>query len=357
MSNFNRGEWSEIYTVLSLLLCPELSIGNSNLEEITKKLYRVNRIKVYPNTGIFEYKINCTGDVEVWYNNDFDSIIAQIELNKNKHMIYDAIKNAPCGNGAFEIVGINDLLLKMTKGAPIKSQSLTKADMEAAIFDKRLGDEKSLNYSIKSSLGSPATILNASNKTNFLYEVIGLDKKYILEINSINSRTKLLDRLNYIKDKGGQIIFKKVCSPEFEYNLKMIDSNMPSYLGYALLESYLNETKDLKTNFIKGYDFADYNFGIKKLGDLLEAISFGFVPGKKWDGSKSVNGGLMIVKKNGDIIVLDLVYFRNEVINYIINETKFDSPSSTRYGMLNLYESSIDNKIYFTLNLQLRYKK
>lgn len=31
-----------------------------------------------------------------------------------------------------------------------------------------------MKYSIKSSLGSPATILNASNHTNFIYEITGL---------------------------------------------------------------------------------------------------------------------------------------------------------------------------------------
>lgn len=56
----------------------------------------------------------------------------------------------------------------------------------------------------------------------------------------------------------------------------MIDSNMSLYLGNALLYSYFSNEKNLETAFIKANNFVDKNFAIKKLGDLLEGISFGF---------------------------------------------------------------------------------
>lgn len=143
-------------------------------------------------------------------------------------------------------------------------------------------------------------------------------------------------------------------SESMEYNLKMVDSNMPTYIGNALLESYISENKYLKEVFLKANKFEDENIGIKKLGDFLSAISFGFIPGKKWDGTKSVNGGLIIVKDNGDIVVLDLIYYSNSVNRYIVNESKFDTPSATRYHMAELKNEG--TFISFTLNLQIRYK-
>lgn len=134
MSSFNRGEWSEIYAILSMLFCPELSIGNSELEEITHELYKLKKIRVYPNIGITEYELNDNGDVEVYLNNDFDNLITQIELIESKNKIYEAIKNAPKGSGAFELSNINDLLIKMSKGFPIKSKSMNKQDMEATVL-------------------------------------------------------------------------------------------------------------------------------------------------------------------------------------------------------------------------------
>lgn len=64
-----------------------------------------------------------------------------------------------------------------------------------------------MKYSIKSSLESPATILNVSNHTNFIYEVTGLDISDISKINNIKSKTKLLDRLYMIRPLGEKIEF------------------------------------------------------------------------------------------------------------------------------------------------------
>ncbi len=45
MNSFNRGEWSEIYAILSMLLHPNLSIGNSELKEINNELYYLKKNK------------------------------------------------------------------------------------------------------------------------------------------------------------------------------------------------------------------------------------------------------------------------------------------------------------------------
>ena len=47
-------------------------------------------------------------------------------------------------------------------------------------------------------------------------------------------------------------------------------------------------------------------------------------------------------------------YLEKYIRKYILNNTKLESPSSTRYNMLNIFEE--DGEYYFTLNLQVRYK-
>ncbi len=359
-SSFNRGEWSEIYAILSMLLCPRLSIGNAELEEITNELYSLKKIRIDdPNSnGIIEYALNNNNDVQIYYDDQLDGLISMLELSENKYRLYKAISNAPSGGGSFEIKGMDGILAKLTKGRTIKSKSFNKQDLEATITDNRLGKDVNLKYSIKSSLGSPATLLNASNHTNFVYSIENLDHKYIDDVNNINTKTKLLDRVKFIENHGGKIKFEKVLDGTLEYNLKMIDSNMPKYLANVLLNSYVTGKKDLLELFKESNEFEDETFALKKLGDFLEGISFGFFPSKKWDGNKEVNGGLVIVKNNGNVVILDLVYFKNEVIKYLMKETHLDSPSSTRYRMLELYEKDPDDaKLYFTLNLQVRYKK
>lgn len=69
----------------------------------------------------------------------------------------------------------------------------------------------------------------------------------------------------------------------------------------------------------------------------------------------SVNGGLIIVSKSSEVYVLDMVYYENGLKEFLIlNETKLDSPSSSRYDMLHLRKEN--EEVYFTLNLQVRYK-
>jgi len=277
----------------------------------------------------------------------------QIEFARNQ-LLYK-IKNVSSKDGAFSIPSLTDFLCEFTNGEVLKSASKTKADVKMVVYDSKTAKEAELSYSIKSSLGSPSTILNASNNTNFKYEVKNISNSDIAAINAINSSKKLLDRIKLIDKLGGVIKFHAVLSETFEYNLQMVDSKMPEYLGNALLYSYINNNKDLYQLFVKSNNFEDSNFAIKKLGDLLSAISFGLIPGTKWDGTKVVTGGLIVIREDGEVYILDLVYYEEAVRKYLINQSKLDSPSSTRYKMLELFEE--DGKIYFTLNLQIRYKK
>ena len=351
----NKGEWSELYAILHMLSEPDLTIVDDNLEEITNELYSVKNLSVKEQENIIKYVLENNMDVQVYFNDDIKQLISKEEISFNKKLIFDGIIHSINGNGAFEISGSNAILSKMTPDGLLKASSYSKADLQAIVLDNRLGEEKELKYSIKSSLGSPATILNASMQTNFIYEVNGISKNDIEKINSINTRTKLLDRIKMIRSLNGDINFVKVQNDNFEYNLKLIDSNMPNYLGDALLNSYEKATKNLKSLFLMSSKFDDETFALKKLGDFLEGISFGFFPSQKWDGINDVNGGLIVVKRNGSVVILDLVYYKNEVRKYLIDRTKFDSPSTTRYKMLELFEK--DGKIYFTLNLQIRYSE
>lgn len=351
----NRGEWSEFYAILSLLENPNMNIVNENFEDITNDLYQVKKLSLIEQETIIEYALHNDLDISVYFNEQLREQISNLEIKDNKEKLFNSIKNAVAGGGAFEIKGVQELLNRMSPYGILKSKSSSKEDLNALVLDNRLGNDKLLKYSIKSSLGSPATILNASTHTNFIYEIEDFDTKYIDQINNIETRTKLVDRYNMIKALGGKIKFSKMECNNFDYNLRLIDSNMPKYLGEVLLNSYAFENKNLKDLFLKYNEFTDETFALKKLGDFLEAISFGFFPSVKWNGVNDVNGGLIVVKKDGKVVILDLVYFRQNVINYLIEETKLDSPSSSRYHMLDLY---IENgKIYFKLNLQIRYKK
>lgn len=355
MISLNRGEWSELYGVLFLLVKPNLAIVNSELKPIeeAKNLFLLKKIISNSKVSLSYELVNDT--VMIFIDGKQMNSMTIEEINNNRKVLIEEITKANGNNGAFTIPSISEFLEGFSKNNVFKTGSQVKDDVELVVLDSRKEKITKLSYSIKSSLGSPATILNSSSNTNFKYKVDNLKASQIHLINEINTTKKLLDRINKISELGGVISFDSIPSESFRYNLEMVDSNMPQYLGNALLYSYQKNNKDLKTIFINSNNFSDKTMALKKLGDLINAISFGFFPGHKWDGINTVTGGLLIIKENGEVCVIDLVYYKEEVQKYLINESKLDSPSSTRYKMLDLFEEN--NNIYFTLNLQIRYKK
>ena len=217
-------------------------------------------------------------------------------------------------------------------------------------------------FGIKSYLGSKPTLLNASGNTNFIFEIRNLSKDKVDEINAIDTkRTKLTDRIKAIEKHGG--IFRYV-APEKKtmlYNLKMVDSFMPEIIGGMLLAFYKHRISAVSkivdhihnsTNLRERIQYEDKIFLISKVKQLLVDILLGFFAGSKWDGTYEANGTI-IVKNSGEQVAFHIIDIES-LKSYLFNNIKFDTPSTTRhrYGKL-IIESN--NKLYFKLNLQLRF--
>ncbi|GFH42901.1 hypothetical protein Hs30E_14520 [Lactococcus hodotermopsidis] len=110
---------------------------------------------------------------------------------------------------------------------------------------------------------------------------------------------------------------------------------MPELLSLLFLCSYFVKGKkisDVVAYLCKHYDkYANQELVEYKVKDLLVAIALGMVPKTKWTGMDEANGGYVIVKKDGDIVCYH-IYDRNRLKNYLYDNTKFDSPSSSRTG-------------------------
>lgn len=204
-------------------------------------------------------------------------------------------------------------------------------------------------------MGKPATLLNASAHTNFRYKISDFNKEKMEAVNKINTNKKLLDRIKKIYDLNGKIEFDKIVSNTLEKNLKLIDSNMDKLMANALLYSYSKNEKDLQKTFFEANLNFNENFLKKKLLDFLYGICFGFFPSIEWNGKYSVNGGIIISKDNGEVVLLDKIYHNDLLEEYLYSSCKFESPSSSRYHMLDIFEEN--NEFFFTLNLQIRSKK
>jgi hypothetical protein len=78
------------------------------------------------------------------------------------------------------------------------------------------------------------------------------------------------------------------------------------------------------------------------------------MPSKVWTGQYDATGGYLIIKENGDVLCYH-IYNRNEFEDYLFNNTKLDTASSSRHDFGTIYEEN--GELYFKLNLQIRFIK
>ena len=184
--------------------------------------------------------------------------------------------------------------------------------------------------------------------------------KYLDEINAIDTRAKFKDRIEKIYQLGGELEFYKIEKDTMRYNLELIDSNMPEIIAKMLIEFFVNRTSSIKKNTKKiicskslntsnSEDLQSLEIKIKR---LLVAILLGFFADKKWDGRYNTKG-IIVVKNDGEQVAFHTI--EQEVLeDYLFENIKFDTPSTARhrYGSLILEN---DKKMYFKLNMQLRF--
>lgn len=260
-------------------------------------------------------------------------------------------------SGSFELEEVAAFAngIRVTK---IKAPSSDTTDISMQIQDTHTNYVRDVGFSIKSEVGHAPTLLNASKATNFIYKVTGITSQQAEEINSIDTRNKIMDRMSKIRAYGGKIEFCGMNHDGFKRNLIMVDSSMPEIIANMLLYFYDENIKDCKTlvklagerDPLKYGDAAMYEYKFKK---CLCSCALGMKPAKKWDGLDEANGGYIIVKADGEILAYH-IYNRNFFEQYLLDNTICERGSSSKHEYMSLYEE--DGEMYLKLNLQVRFK-
>jgi len=351
----NKGEWTELYSFLRLINDKKLMLSDQDLN-IKDGFDHFNVTKV-TTLNILESCYLQDND-EVLVKNDTMGIEKKIKvsdfLNDNVlKTLSDAIKD---GSRTFDIPEFdliqNKLGISIVKGG----NSNQKADIVLDINNNQISKENE-GFGIKSYLGSKPTLLNASGNTNFIFEILNFTPSEIDVVNSIETRTKLKDRIEKIHALGGRFRFRKIETESMQYNLSMVDSLIPEIVSTMLLEFYLNRTNSISDNLEKIYNSGKtFNTDLislqVKVKRLLVAILLGFFAGKKWDGNY-VSNGTIVVKKTGEQVGFHIID-KASLENYLFKNIKFDTPSTTRHRFGSLILEN-NGKVYFKLNMQLRF--
>ncbi|WP_428738233.1 HpaII family restriction endonuclease [Sulfurimonas sp.] len=360
----NKGEWSEIYTFLKLLGDGKLYAADANLNKIEDIYYPIiNILKEEPSQNLeFHY-----GSVIKVYNQNKEEILALPieEFQKQSLYLLEQIRSNKSKDGAFDIPEVIDFLesIKITK---LKAKSKEKRDITLTVHDINTGLNPTLGFSIKSYLGNSSTIINASGKTNFLFKIENTENLIQTEIQRINAlvnkrqKADIKTRVKELYKFGCKLVYNDMDDNNFKQNLTMIDSLFPNIMGEILKIYYSAEAitvKDLLNTVTTinpcNYDLSSQHpFYEYKLKSYLTDAALGMTPGTKWSGKYDANGGYIIVKEDGELVCYH-IYNRNEFQEYLLNNTKLETPSSSRNGFGTIFEK--DGEFYIKLNLQVRF--
>ena len=353
----NKGEWSELLVFVKLLTERKLYLSDKELNA-KDDYFRIKKISTL-NMDLDFYIINKT-EIQIKNKQSKEEKTIEVSSILNKKVLDILTKSVIEGKKTFTIPTF-DIIQDSLGIDEIKGgTSSQKADIVLDISNEEIS-AKNEGFGIKSYLGNKPTLLNASGNTNFIFEVNGIKCSKMDEINEIDTKTKLKDRIRFIEDLGGSLKFVGAEKDTMDYNLRMTDSLMPSIIGEVLLNFYdkrISKISDIvneihnnsKLNKIIKYgDKQSLEVKIKK---LLIDILLGFFAGTKWDGNY-VSNGTIVIKKTGDIVgfhIIDLVSMKD----YLFDNIKLDTPSTTRHRFGKIYKEK-NNKLYFKLNLQLRF--
>ena len=356
----NKGEWAEFYTYLKIISDQIIPKGDSKLEQVIGSVYPV--LAVYKNIDIDTCRVfNLTGS-KYFEVNDEDSdkvTIFPIETVKSKlSTIFEKILiGSDEENGVFGIIEASEISEKIN--LPIKNQLRKKADIKLLIEDFNTNTQQKSGFSIKSKFTANPTLLNASKSTRLGFEIKGLSPIKIQEINNIDKRSKIRDRIQKITELGGTFVPISVKSEQFQSNLKYFDSQFETIVGNMLILAYLG-CKNIKEilesdDFVKTLDELNITLEqcTEKVKDFLLAFALGMTPTKQYTGLDDLNGGILWVKNDGSI-VCHHVFDRKDLKQYLYNNTFFESPSTGKFNYGFIYEQ--DEKLFLDLCIQIRFK-
>lgn len=355
----NKGEWSEIYALFKLLGDKQLFLGNKDIEKLEGLVYPIIKILRSERNGDFQYSIQ---DEIILISGNEEILKIPISEFKDKALfLLNVIKKNK--ERTFSVPEIENFM-RSINCISLKASSSAKTDITIVVHDQRTNQQPTLGFSIKSQLGNPSTLLNAGKTTNFIYKInfVNLESDEVDQINSIDTRSKIMDRISQVQNKNGIFEFVKTEKQIFSNNLVLIDSLLPQILSQIVFDFYSSEYSYLTDLVNKIAERNPLNFDIQnehkfyeyKMKRFLTDVALGMMPSKVWTGKYDATGGYLIVKENGDVLCYH-IYNRNEFEDYLLNNTKLETASSSRHGFGEIYEEN--EQLFFKLNLQIRFIK
>lgn len=356
----NKGDWSEFYALIYLLGTKRLFTADENLGKMDELFFPILKIlkdEKQSDNSIrkIDFVINNNDIIEVYVNSALSETRNVQEFIDEATALKSDIVNA---SGRQFVIPHGEVFLNSLHMNSLAASSQDVTDIRMELHDSLTGIDQKMGFSIKSYLGGAPTLFNASGATNFKYLVTGITPDQMVEINSIDTRSKIVDRLTKIYEYGGKIKFQNAINNIFSANLMMLDSRMEELIGAMLLYSYKNGCTDCAEliSIIENLNPLQYprsGFYEYKFKKFLCAKALGMDPSKEWNGTDDANGGYIVVREDGEVLAYHL-YNRDMFEQYLFDNTYLERASTTRHGYASLYMDQ--DVMYINFNLQIRFK-
>lgn len=371
----NRGEWAELYVVFKLLGEGKIYAADENLmKNPNSYLDIVKIIREEVKDRLIEYKTGVV--VEICMDGETVLSVPATEFLHNAEVLLNTIKSST--GRSFDVEDETTEFKDKVLIKSFKSPSIGyyenfggKNDIIMEVYDHATALSNVAGFSIKSKYKNPATLFNTAKSSAFVYELTGMDDEQMDEVNSLVTATGGRDknaRIDYFVSHNIGFDFSHVkVTPNqdhsvFADNLENVRGDMVEILNEMLLIQYYrkkNNSKltDVAAALIETNPLNKRNpeiYYIKAIKDFLYASFSGMTASEQWNGMAVVNGGYIVAKDNGEVLVYhtrDGESFRT----FLYHNTKFDRPSSSekKYNYAFVYKEN--DKYYFDLNFQIRF--
>lgn len=378
MSSKNKGELSELYTLIYIL-------GNGVVPLVDGKLRLLGRELEFKAVYRKEGTIQAAGvktevsnqyildaDKDLIFINYLGNRVGQIPKSLLQQKASETLRLVQ-DNGTVEddnptIVALLNLLKTNSPSA----KASDKSDFSGDVTTPGIPGIQHLGFSVKSNLGSASTLINANKESSAF--------RFQLTKDGRTPSQEEIDALNTAKNPTKQAIvegysfcFVRTLGKPLNYNLRLMDSLGPEIIASLLVERYYGKNASLPITeligricqsvrcreypVIAGFgDTADERRAVLefKIRNILLGFATGATVGIRWDGRDDANGGFIVVKKSGEVVCLEL-FTREAIGRYLLDWTFFDDPSRKRHGHNRVLLS--EGRAYIDLQLQVRFKQ
>lgn len=387
----NKGEWSELYTTLKLLADGKIYAADDKMEKVESLVYPILKILREEKEKSRNYSINGNIQITDPITNTLLCEVSKSDFLEAAQIVFTNITKLKGRSINLNRFDQKDALVEFLKKIDIsalKAKSTDKSDIIIQIHDQTTGSTPTLGFSIKSMIGHKSTLFNPGAGTNFIFEVTGINNLPSFNINKFNqdtynSKSKIKNRISKIEELGCNLNFIGTQSDILELNLRLIDGDLPEILAHLLKYRFSTGTTKLTKLLDKLYEENPLGYNLQynhpfykyKIIKFLYDAALGMTSETIWNGEIKANGGVIIVKNDGDILAYH-TYHKQKFEEYLLNSTFLEQPSTSedkmnpgypetknKYPNKNIKEFQYGwlyqdgQQYYLKLNLQVRFIK